>query len=187
MTRVSLGQINDFLHPGYVSGRYYFSPNIVNITTSGTPTNLSANQIYYLPVLIGADRQLDRLAVICNTLGMGNIRLGIYTAGSDSLPDILVVGSDNISVASTGTKEISVNANLRIGNWYWLAVATGVACSLNVSVGNALNGIVGMPSVAVSAINGLRANFTFGALPSAAPKTAIAPTANVPVVWFRCA
>lgn len=69
---------------------------------------------------------IDRLAVFIASPGATGdvIRLGIYRAGANVLPDALVCDSGNIAVdlGASGWVEATVSATLTAGQLYWAAV-----------------------------------------------------------------
>lgn len=148
-------------------------------TWSDAGTIATAGDTYYMPIYCATSMQFDRLCVSISTAGAAGklARLGIYTMGSNRMPDALVVDAGTVAVDSTGAKEATISTTLAKGYYYLAFVSDGAptprAASVNgtswpafpMTIGgtNALNGPGVTPRVA-----GRTADVA-GGLPSAAP------------------
>ncbi|MEH2126438.1 hypothetical protein [Nostoc sp.] len=176
------------LHPGFRSGLYYpmnpYSEGLTNLTTG-----CIANTINYQPFYIAHNITIDNLAVQQGTtLASQFMRWGLYTNNfTTGLPDTLIVDVGDQSTAGTGTRSPGLSSGTLALNagWYWFAIASsgapGLYCENNVFAGSYL---IGSSSIALTTPSfTLRNTFTYAALPSTAPTSALS-TINIGVMMW---
>lgn len=166
----------------FVAGRFY-GPSM---TTQGGAASLgSANRLYALPFFVPSTSTLKSLSFNITTgiAGAWNARVGVYTSGSNGLPDALVANSDTlIAVAAgptTGVQTGMVNGatgvSLSGSSWYWLAFVAdtaGQALTSTTGVGMApttqgiLGGATAAQVIGGSGTGGVYVAHVFAALPS---------------------
>lgn len=91
------------------------------MTGNGSSAAMFSNEIHYNPVYIPIDIELVGLSVSIISSSGTKARIGIYSGGSDGLPNTLLVSTGDISTTSTGIKSGSITHSLKSG-WYWTAV-----------------------------------------------------------------
>jgi hypothetical protein len=132
--------IQDAMHPGYVSGRYYgFQPTLTLVGTAVT-----AGTIYFCPIPIYRRVRVSSLAVIPQTAVAGVTgKLALYgNSPSRGLPSTLIA-------ACSGTVDMNTTANTTVAaaftsvqtlnpGWYWGAsVFSGAAQPYNFGANSA--------------------------------------------------
>ncbi|GAX46205.1 hypothetical protein NIES4075_72260 [Tolypothrix sp. NIES-4075] len=159
---------NTQLHPGFLTGKYYFySPYVVDYITNNTV--LSPNTIVYFPLFIGSTTKIDRLSILAsNSSSSGKVRLGIYSNES-SLPSQLILDAGEINSFGSGYKEASFNPCLLNSGWYWLAASCSVANTIACSYNFAFTHFVGSNSPSYNGCIGYKNNFNYAPFPSNAP------------------
>jgi hypothetical protein len=186
---VSLTNVIDNEHPGYVSGRYYLGAEKVSADTSSTG-GLSTSGITYVPFRVYSQIQLLRLAVYCSSSSSnGNAIIGIYS-NLNGLPEDLVIDGGNLIITTPGVKEAITSYSAKRA-WYWFAGITSQApylyCGLSF-VGN--NHIFGQTTPSSITVNcALRNAGSYASLPAKAPKDNLSfITGNFsPLFWFKVA
>lgn len=170
-------------HPGYISG-YYYTPSIGGATLGNAA--LVANSIYFMPIFIAKAITINRIGIVIQGTGVAgnNIRLGLYSNGSNGLPGTLIVDAGNIDCSTGGNKEAVINATLQPG-WYWVAVGTNSAPTVSTFSSLACQTILGKTSFDVTNSGSLRfTTFTYGALPSNAPSSFV-NSLNFILTWIK--
>lgn len=160
----------------YRTGQY------MPLTTGGlTAVAMVANKIYATPFVVRRAITIDRIAIAVSALAAGaSARLGIYNNGTNHHPGSLVLDAGEVSVATTGTKAITISRALAKG-LYWMAFVSDGAPSCRVqAVGETLVGFNAAISVAYL---GWSASFTYAALPDPFPASAV--TQYTPGVFVR--
>jgi hypothetical protein len=171
------------IHLPHVSGRYYGCPLTANPYPTRTLTLVAAT-MYAMPFLVGATHSYDRISIHVTTAGAAGklAQLGIY-ADSGGVPGALILDAGNVSVASTGGKEININQSLARG-WYWLACLSDGTPILRSYQGSYLFGWLGHTTgVDTTYYGGMTVAQAFGALPD--PFTGGAVLASVPRILLR--
>lgn len=118
---------------GWKAGNYYGArSSMAHGTIAGQA--LTLNQLFASPMFVPDTVTVTTIA--CNVTAAvagAKLRMGIYTVKSDGRPNTLVVGSEtgDISAATTGDKTGTISAALTGGQWYWLAVISDQAISVN--------------------------------------------------------
>lgn len=183
-TAPGLGQVAPWFG-GYVSGRFYISP-------SGSSGNgpLTANQVYFTPIVIGEARTFDRIGFDLNATAAGSVRLAIYN-NSNGLPSTLVIDGGTVSVAATPQmKTVTISQALAPGA-YWLAMVSDVAPNIygtsSISTVAYIGSTLGFANTTQDTL--LRASMTFGAFPATAFTGAMGSPAytvgSVPTIGLR--
>jgi len=103
------------------TGGYYGIP----YSSYDSEAAMAANTLYAMPFLVARPSTWDRIAIEVTTAAAGkSARLGIYKSGDNLYPGSLVENTEGeFSVATTGLKEITIDARLTKG-WYWLAIVS---------------------------------------------------------------
>lgn len=101
-----------------ITGRYYDNSSTINHSSYGEADYTTAN-MRAMPIFIPKTITIDRIGINVTGSDSGNeCRLGIYN-DSNGLPGSLLLDAGNVSVGSTGLKEITISQELTKG-WYWL-------------------------------------------------------------------
>ncbi|QMS87314.1 hypothetical protein HUN01_06845 [Nostoc edaphicum CCNP1411] len=125
---LSLTNLSNIEHPGYVSGRYYQGFRDASADTSSTAA-FTINFITYYLFTVYHQITLTRLGIyVAGSVSGANVRLRIYS-NQNGIPLNLLADGGNIIAASPGAKEAIISLPLTPGN-YWLGGTTTVAPSL---------------------------------------------------------
>ncbi len=124
------------------------------------------------------DGEASGIAFKCNAAPANptTVRLGLYSVGSDGLPNALIVACSTVSVGTTGVKQASFTGGFHIvpGWYYVLAFAYGTTAD-SVSMGSTSAGGVGSTPFGIDLANwntasGYKLTQAYSAgLPSTAP------------------
>jgi hypothetical protein len=169
-------------HPGYTTGKYYASALIGDNSGSAS---LSANSLRTQLFILEEDATFDRVEVRCESTTSLNARLGIYSVGSDGLPDSLIEDFGTFASSSTGAKSITISTSLSKG-MYYLAMVTDATAnwrSTQNSTENSRMHYIGVGDSGSGAEIGKTQSFTYGALP--ASFTGTSSNSQMPVIWLR--
>ncbi|MGH6982432.1 MAG: hypothetical protein ACREFC_14620 [Stellaceae bacterium] len=172
---------------GYVSGPYYLAPAIT--MTSGI-TLASANVMYATPFLALAPQTFTKISINVTAGAAGaSCEIGVY-ANAGGKPGSLLVDAGNISVATTGTKEITgVSIPLTPGWWWEAVVCNGTPGLITFGASGAGGGTpwqMGYLSLGSSPNLAYSVSQTYGALPSSFGAGALTQSnATGPVVGLR--
>jgi hypothetical protein len=186
---ISLTNVFDIEHPGYVSGRYYQGLELVSADSAGS-NGLAINAISYYPFRVHHSISINRLAILCPSgISGADATIGIYS-NSNGLPKDLIISSGTLIASSAGVKEGVVSANLN-KDWYWFGGITSKAPALYCATTFlGTNHILGQtsPSVASGSCS-LRniAGSSYASLPAIAPVDNLSLIAGqfAPFFWFR--
>lgn len=188
---ISLTNIFDAEHPGYISGRYYQGLELV-YNDSSTGNGLAINSISYYPFRVHSSISINRLAILCPSgISGADAIIGIYS-NSNGLPKNLIVSSGLLNASTGGVKEAIVSASLN-KDWYWFAGITSKAPALSCATTFlGTNHILGQitPS-AVSGACAIRnaATSSYTSLPLTAPVDNLSLMLGqfAPLFWFKVA
>jgi hypothetical protein len=190
---ISLSNISNINHPGYISGRYYlYSPFIRDYSTSVSGLGLAS--ITYIPFYISKKIKITRLALFCaGTVTNGGARIGIYS-NNDGFPANLLVDAGNLVVASFGAKEAIVDISLSEGYYWFAGTAVGAVpylYSALYSTGNIhFLGQASPGAQGNEAVWGMR-NTSSGSLYTSLPPTApinnlsYIAASSAPLMWYK--
>jgi hypothetical protein len=165
--RLAVGQPTTAVHYVFVSGSYY------GPVYSGAPAGktLGNGDVGASVIDIGATQTFDRIAVnVTTATASQTARLGIYTAGTNGLPSVLVLDAGTVACDTTGFKEATISQSLSPGR-YWLVCAkqggggaVGFSCAYHRAAG------IGATStnIVASANGGASGSSVTGALPDPA-------------------
>jgi uncharacterized protein (DUF2141 family) len=104
-----------------VAGRWIENQHLNTLVSGGT--TISANRLHACPFAVAQGGAYDRLAMSVETAqASSQIRFGLYT-DDDGYPGTLIVDGGDVSSATTGSKEVTIDVNLDPGN-YWVAFGT---------------------------------------------------------------
>lgn len=186
MAAISPGQITGILSAGYVSGNYYPVPaRCHNYITQG----LSGNSIYYTPVEIGTRVGITTISCKINSAATGaTLRMGIYD-NAGGKPGNLILDAGSVAVSTTGVKEVTLASTLYLlPGWYWFAIFSSGAPTLDSANGALLNGVIGFTTAGnTGQVTGLRATLTYSTFPSTANLTSLLYISSAPLLWFKAA
>ena len=170
-------------NPGYVTGRYYTTPEAVGAASLITAT---VDTLYAMPVIVTRPINIAGLAAHNTTSGAGVVRLGIYN-NLNGKPSTLLLDAGTASVAASGFQTIATALAVEPG-WYWLALASSVAVNYNGIPATQLNSLVGQAAGSFSTMQGslLATGGAYsGALPANFPAitygTGVTPTVGFTV------
>lgn len=175
-----------FNHPGYIDEVYY--PQSNGGVSVGTAA-LATNRIMAVPFYCNEDATATKIGFNVTT-GTGSAsdlyRLGIFE-NSGGLPSDLVVDAGEISVETTGEKEITISQALSARTWYWLALQTNAASATVTAYST--SGQLGGFGITSGSGNGgiLRITRTYDVMPATFPAlTAVNfESAGAPRLWLR--
>lgn len=172
---------------GYVSGPYYLAPGI---TMTAGVTLASANVLYATPFLAFAAQTFTKISIDVTAAAAGaSCELGIY-ANTGGKPGALLVDAGNVSVATTGIKEITGASIPLTPGWWWEAVVcNGTPGLITFGASGAGGGSpwqMGYLSLGSSPNLAYAVSQTYGALPSTFGAGAFMQSnATGPVVGLR--
>jgi len=173
----------DSFHPGIITGKYYGSPDLLDVWTTQAVT---ANRLYAILLYISRRTLINRIGCEVTAAVAGSqVRLGLYSVDSNGgEPGNLIVDGGVALTATTGLKEVIVSVNLNPG-WYYIAMATsGTPTFRSIAVNaEAMKSLLGATAPNTNNQN-LNVAFTFGVLPSTFPPATYTAVA-VPWLWVR--
>jgi hypothetical protein len=149
-----------------IAGRYYGHRSTLGWGAANSASlPMAAGTLYAVPFWVHEAMAIDRIALNVGTASAGNMRLGIYSANADGLPDARLLDSGELATGTIGIKEATVALTLQPGVLYYLVVlasATPVVSALNstASLFGATDASV------VPAATGLSRAFAYAALPA---------------------
>ncbi|MHC5768719.1 MAG: hypothetical protein ACYTXI_24470 [Nostoc sp.] len=173
------------VHPGYASGRYYFS----HCYNGSAFTAFAPNYIFYTYFYIAKKQQFNRISTITNAVGGtgSTIRIGIYNVAG-GIPTTLVIDAGTISAETVAIKEIIINVTLETG-WYAFACSStsGSTTIIAVSANSMSAGFLGV-STPVAVPNAVLRSLStqFGSFPISALETSLL-NGNSPLIYLRAA
>ena len=110
-----------------------------NTSNASIASAATQHRIYYSPIYIPFDRELNEMICKVTTSASGaTVRMGLYDSGSDGLPDVRIIDAGTVSAASTGVKSITGLSTTLGGGLFWIAVQvseTGAFLQFSESVG----------------------------------------------------
>ena len=172
------------------TGRYFGS-----FFTGGTQTTqaiATVNSLRAFPFYIPLNVKFDRIAIRVTTAATGTtprVRLGVYQDNGSVYPGKLALDAGEVSVNTTGIKELTIDLTLKSGKLYWLAFLGQDTTSLAVGAipsGDALATFLGWDaSLAGTPPLGYAATQTYGALPADYPAGAADWSLPVPLIALR--
>jgi hypothetical protein len=117
-------------------------PSTYYITTpfsSYATITATASRTNYIPIYVPYTTSFDRIAIQSSSsfIGTATVRMGIYANNNTTgQPSTLILDAGTVSVNALGTTfQITINQSLTAG-FYWLAMNTQTAASVNNFVGN---------------------------------------------------
>lgn len=155
----------------------YLLPGVTPLAV-GAATGTGVDTIFYAPIVVDADLDIDGLAAECTAgSAAGRLgRIGLYEANLDWQPTERVI-EGQIDLSSTGIKTVGANFTLPAGR-YLTAITTNHATPAFRFIRAEPFGSVFLGSNKV--INNLSVNSSFGTLPDpGVPFDTIAKTANL--------
>jgi hypothetical protein len=170
-------------HPGISGSQYYGSP-FGNTSTNST-FGLGGNILFAMPIYFSNGQAVTRVGCNVTTFrNNSNVRIGIYSNGSNGFPSALQLDSGNIATTSTGVKEAVISFTFDL-NLYWIAIV----CNANVfltgySTTVLPDWLLGRASPTGSSAGCVQASQTFGALPATFP-TSITYSTSAPMLTLR--
>lgn len=168
----------------FVSGQYY--DNTLTATLPATMAS-SANRFEAYPFYCAQDVEISNFGVVATSLVAGsNVKVAIYSNGSDGLPENLLFGSTDISTASTGYKAQDPGLSLEAGKMYWFAVRQSSTFALRAIPLASAKALFASTSTASNYVTGLRTTLTFANdWPSTTPFTTAHYISNITPILFR--
>lgn len=157
-----ISTISNFASPnagGVVAGRFY--DNSFQGTASSTLAG-AANRMDLAPFYTSVPLAIDQIGVAVSTaVAASNVKVVIYSTGSDGWPEDLLYETANLSCATTGYKSESLTFSFNSGTMYWVGVRHSSTATLRtINVSSAVNlGLTG--STATTYANVLRSTVTF--------------------------
>lgn len=184
--QATLDSLQNQVHPGYASGRYYFSHCYLGTTYS----SFTASYIFYTYFYVAKTQRFDRILSYINTAGAAGstARLGIYSVAVGS-PQVLILDTGNIAIDTTGAKEVIIDVTLSPG-WYAFAyLSTSSTALIFAAASNSTGaGFIGVPSFTSNPSLAVRSTTTVvGALPANASAVTILAGSYSPFLYLRAA
>ena len=148
-----------------VSQRYQMT-YLANCTALSTLA-LTANRLYAVPFLVCGTHTYVRIGINVTTLLAGSARLGIYANQDGQVyPGSLILDAGEVSLGTTGLKEIVINQQLAPG-LYWLALIASSAATIRAGVIAGVMPILGLDAAFGTAPgNSWYVSGTYGVLPN---------------------
>ncbi|MCC7304773.1 MAG: hypothetical protein IT558_00780 [Alphaproteobacteria bacterium] len=172
---------------GYATNRYYFGFGAGPL--GGTKT-VTANRLYYRPLIICASETFTRVGLRVNTLSAGNARIGLYNF-ANGVPTTRVADFGTVDTGTTGLKEITISQALTPGV-YAIAVVFDATPTVNCHNESGLASLVELTgqvdhSNGTGVTAGGYGNFTYAALPSNFPAITDQDEllTDLPGTWIR--
>lgn len=104
------------------SGRYYSAITVGTISAS-TVLGVAdyGNTMFAIPFVCSETKTWTEIGISCATTEAGvTIRLGIYSSGSDGLPDARAVDAGEIELSTADVLPITISQSLTANTRYWL-------------------------------------------------------------------
>lgn len=138
--------------------------------------SFDANTMYFYRMTAPGPMTINRARIhVTTAAASSNARLGIYSSGSDTLPDELIADWGEVSTATTGRKAIvGLTTEIPRGD-YWLVVAfsANVSCwTITMIELGGPHSIFPANSAETWVSQNIRSSFTYAALPSSSPAIA---------------
>lgn len=166
-------------HPGISVNRYYGTP-----TLGYTPQAVVADTLYVVPIYIPENVIITKLGFNVQVLAVGKVcRIGMYTS-SQGVPATLLIDSGDISVATTGDKELTGSASLLSGTYYIALVCNGTP-TLAFSTIAPYNFMLTGSTAALTAQETGVIGFVYAALPATIGAITYSAVVTEPRVWWR--
>jgi hypothetical protein len=165
------------------TGHYFMSPLMTDRLPTTTQT-LAADKLYALPFPILRDISIDRIAFWVSTADAGkSARIGIYNNGTNLYPGTRLNAGGEVSVGTTGQKEVVISQSLPKG-LYWFVIASDGAPIIKASTG--FISILGHASeIGGVFAAGWRTDFAYAALPDNFPNTNTIPQETLCCIGYR--
>lgn len=183
---ISSVNLSNFAHTGSTRNAWYTSPST---GTALSTALLVVNRLYALPFIISQKRVIDQMAFNVTAFVAGNIRIGIYKAGTDGYPSTLVADVGAVVISANGVKTLSASPlPITLGpGLYYLAMVTDSASTVRGFAVASMLPVLGVSSALGTAqMLGYYVALAYGALPATftAGGTAIV-AAPLPAVFAR--
>jgi len=181
---VSSSQSSAKIHFKYAAGIRVCSEGTTDTDYSG----FTADTFYASPFELDSDITITALAmkVIANPVASSTVRVGIYTMGTDGLPDKLIVESGELDTSTTGAK-IATIASTIIKKGYYFGCMVGSdaidpAATNLTSINKCIYGHQRATAVPLSMASG---SYTYAALPATAPAVTVQSVGHCPMPWME--
>lgn len=168
----------------FVSANYY--DNALTAASTTTMTSV-ADRFEAYPFYCPEDVELSNFGVVVSSAVAGsNVKVGIYSAGPDGLPENLLFGGTNISAATPGYKAQDPGLSLEAGKTYWFAVRQSSNFTLRAIPLGSAKPLFSSTSTGTNYVTGLRTTLTFADdWPSTTPFTTAHYVSTVTPILFR--
>jgi len=177
-------------------GRYYGPLCYFESDDVATVSDI-ADTMIALPFVAQQQKMWSKIGIYVNdTEGTAkSVRLGIYSSGSDGLPDALVIDAGLVDLQSSGEQEKDISELLDADTRYWLVALSEAGTSTATLVGFNNNGstrilqwMFGAPDGGGGGVGvGVVKSQAFGALPSSfgAIDDYMFGSQYAPLIWLR--
>jgi hypothetical protein len=161
---------------------------------SATTLAITANVMYYAPILVTTSITIDQLQLVVTVAGAAGklVRMGIYNADTDWQPTSLVLDAGTVLVDTTGVKSISISQVLPPGRYITALVSDGTPTLRSLRAGARYTGYV-LSTGANPYISDETFGFAFGVLPATGTKFGVPSGGSGRAKWqiikilrFRC-
>ncbi|NJO62540.1 MAG: hypothetical protein HC836_31230 [Richelia sp. RM2_1_2] len=165
---------------GIFYDRFYSTPH----DTYLDKTNISANVLYTIPVVLQANHTMNRIGIAVNNAKSNQfIRLGLYK-NNNGIPGELLIDSGIVPTNTAANKELVINY-ATTGTYIWATCVASSTISVVSFQDLDIGGMLGRTTVTKGEkISCLTADYTFGPLPEVFPTTTHF-TGESPYIWLR--
>ena len=154
-------------------GVYLYSPLLASYDLSTARAFGASGRIFAWPFPLARAITIDRLVAHIKTAEAGkSARVGIYRDTGSCYPGVLVKDGGEVSIATNGTKAISLTPNVSLTkDLYWMAIITDSTTG-EISTGLQHNCLLGSTSGDTSVQACFKKDDTYGAMPDPFPSGA---------------
>lgn len=169
------------VHGGVATGRYYLPYSATGGLSSST---LVAGLRYYVPFFVPERTTYTKIGLrVTTAIASSNMRLGIHHS-EDGIPTTLIVDSGDLSTATAGAIEATINESLEAG-FYWLTLQSDNAIDTNFILIGELLGLSGSTTDNGMEILPFAGPTGYGVLPATAVGVTYTTSGNAPAMWLR--
>jgi len=181
---VSSSQSSGKIHRKYATG----IKMCIEAGTTNVYSGFLANTFYAIPFELDSDITITALAmkVDTNPVASSFVRVGIYTQGSDGLPDKLIVESGALDTSTTGAKIGSISSIVIKKGFYFSCMLGSGAIDPTAATGaSGHKCLLGSERGEARPVPFATGSQTYGAMPAIAPTTTTTTIGNPPLVWME--
>lgn len=176
------------IHPGFKPGRWY-PPHYHGDSYSSLGIN--SNTFGLCPFFCPREALFSEMAInVSSVLAAGLARLGIFELNTDITPG-KILAQGEVSVGTTGLKNLTISLASPLLGWYGLAVALEVSSTLSINTASIpktfVNGLDTPPTTNIYATRTASFTYASGAFTDNPTLTFTNTTTNPIGVWLKAA